>query len=164
MQEDQSTVSFQPMSHEGPLPWFEKLFVIYLLCILLMTIVRTGRLMWTLRKHRKAQKREALPESSSQSFWETCHSTIRSIRDFSLLTFLLAALVLSWDATEIFDGVANTKAPSLPYIAGDLSRALAPFVMGVGICSAQFCCSMFLDRLIRLRRRMPDRKPHPPGE
>jgi hypothetical protein len=163
MQEEQ-TVSFQPMSHDGPVPWFENLFVIYLLCVLLMTVVRAIRLMWTLRKHRKAQKREALAESSSQSFWEACHSTIRSIRDFSRLTFLLAALVLSWDATEIFEGVSNAKAPSFPYIAGELARALVPFVMGVGICSAQFCCSMFLDRLIRLRKPMVDCKPQPPGE
>src|SRR5258708_2583142 len=155
MQEDQ-TVSFQPMGHEGSIPWFEKLLVIYLLCVLLMTVVRAVRMMWTLRKHRKAQKREVLPESSSQSFWEACHSTIRSIRDLSLLTFLLAGLVLSWDATEIFDGVANAKAPTLSYIAGDLSRALVPFVMGLGICSAQFGCSMFLDRLIRRRRPMAD--------
>jgi len=163
MQEDQ-TVSFQPMSHDGPVPWFENLFVIYLLCVLLMTVVRTVRLMWSLRKHRKAQKLEALPESTFQRFWEACHSTTRSIRDFSRLTFLLAAFVLSWDATEIFEGVANAKSPSFPYIAGELARALVPFVMGVGICAAQFCCSMFLDRLIRLRDPLTDCKSQLPGE
>ena len=163
MQEDQ-TVSFQPMSHDGPVPWFENLFVIYLLCVLLVTVDRAVRLMWTLRKHRKAQKLEALPESTFQRFWEACHSTTRSIRDFSHLTFLLAALVLSWDATDIFEGVSNAKVTSLPYIAGELARALVPFLMGIVTCSAQFCCSMFLAGLIRLQRPTADCKPQPPGQ
>jgi hypothetical protein len=53
---------------------------------------------------------------------------------------------------------------SLPYIAGELARALVPFLMGIVTCSAQFCCSMFLAGLIRLQRPTADCKPQPPGQ
>jgi NADH:ubiquinone oxidoreductase subunit 3 (subunit A) len=157
MQEDQ-TVSFQPMSLEGRVPWFVNLFVIYLLCVLLMTVVHAIRILWTLRKHRRVQEREAPLESVSQSIWELCHSKIRSIKNFSHLTLRLAALVLSWNATNILAGVFTEKAPSFPYVAGELAEALVPFLMGIIICSAQFSCVIFLESLVRRRRIMLDRK------
>ena len=166
MQEEQ-TVSFQPIGYDGPNPWYVNLFVIYLLYVLLMTVVRAVRLMWTLRKHRKAQEREAPLESSSQSFWEICYSEIRSIRNFSHLTFLLAALVLSLNAIDILAGVATEKVASFPYVAAGLANALVPFLMGIIICSAQFSCAMFLESRVRRRTLVLDlkaSKPRPPRE
>jgi hypothetical protein len=159
MQEGEQTVSFQPIGYEGHVPWFVNLFVIYLLYVLLMTVVRAVRLMWALRKHRKAQEREAPLESSSQSIWEICHSKIRSIRNFSHLTFLLAAVVLSWNVINILAGVSTAKAPSFPYVAAQLAEALVPFLMGIIFCAAQFSCAMFLEHLVRHRRLVLDQKP-----
>ena len=166
MQEEQ-TVSFQPISYDGPEPWYVNLFLIYLLCVLLVTVGRVVRLMWVLRKHRKAQEREVPLESSSQSFWEICSSEIRSIRNFSRLTFLLATLVLSWHAVDILAGVATEKVASLPYVAGRLADALVPFSMGVIICSVQVSCAMLLESRVRRVRLVLDRKaskPQLPGE
>ena len=166
MQEGPQTVEFQPI-YEGHVPWFVNLFVIYLFCVLLMTVVRTVRLMWTLRKHRKAQEREVPPESSSQSFLEICYSEIRSIRNFSHLTFLLAAVVLCWSVTNILAGVAAVKVACVPCVAARLADALIPFLMGLIFSSAQFSCAMFLESRVRRRRLMLDLKaikPQPPVE
>jgi hypothetical protein len=145
------------MNYEGPVPWFVSLFVIYLLCVFLIMSVRAVLLMWTLRKHRKAQQRGVPLDSILRAFEETCHSTIRSIRNFSHLTFLLAALVLSWNATNILAGVSTAKAPSLSYVAAQLAEALVPFLLGILLCTALFSCAMFLERLVRRLRLMPDR-------
>ena len=166
MQEDQ-TVSFQSICYAGHTPWFVNLFVIYLLFVLLLTVVRAVLLMWDLRKHQKAQERGASVESSSQRFWEICYFKVQSIRNFSHLTFLLAALVLSWDTINILAGAWTTKAPSFPYVAADLANALVPFLMGIIFCVALFSCAMFLESHVRRRRLMLDRKaskPQPPGE
>jgi hypothetical protein len=125
--EDEQTVSFQPIGYESHVPWFVNLFVIYCFCVLLVTIVRTGRLLWNLRKHRKAEEYEAPLESSSHSFWEICYSTIRSIRNFSHLTILLAAVVLCWSVTNILAGVAAVKVACVPCAAARLADALIPF-------------------------------------
>jgi protein-S-isoprenylcysteine O-methyltransferase Ste14 len=166
MQEDQ-TVSFQPMGYGGHTLWFENLFVIYLLYVLVMTVIRTVHLMWTLRQHRKAHEREKPLESSSQMVWEICYSKIRSIRNFSHLTFLLALLVLSWNVINILASVYTAKTPSFTYVAAGLANALVPFLMGIIFCSVQFSCAMFLENLVRRRRLMLDRKAsnsQPPGE
>jgi len=165
--QDEQTVSFQPIGYEGRVPWFVDLFVIYLLCVLLMTVARAVRLMWTLRKHRKAQSREALLESSSESLWENCYSVIRSMRNFSHLTFLLAALVLCWSAINILEGLTIEKVASLPYFAAGLAEALVPFLMGIIISSALFSCAMFLESRVRRRSILLDLKPskrRPRGE
>ena len=157
MQEGQ-TVTFQPMNYEGSTPWFVNLFVVYLLYVLLMTAFRAIRLMWELRKHRKAQERESPIDSSSQAFWEVCNSNIRSIRNFSHLTFLFAVLVLCWNATDILAGVAAEKVASLPFVGARSAEALVPFSMGIIFSSAQFSCAMFLESRVRRRRLMLDWK------
>jgi len=157
MQEKQ-TVSFQPIIFQERTSWFVNLFVLYLFCVLLMTVVRAFHLMWTLKKHRKTNERGTPLESSSQTFWEICYSTIRSIRNFSHLTFLLSVLVLCWNATNILAGVAAEKVASLPFVAARFVSALVPFSMGIIFCSAQFFCAMFLESRVRRRRLMLDLK------
>ena len=158
MLQEEQTVSFQPISYEGHTPWFVNLFVIYLLYVLVKTIVSAVRLIWIVRKYEKALESHASVELRSQGPWEICHSKIRSIRNFSHLTFLLAALVLSWNAVDILAGVWTAKAPSLPYVAAELAQAIVPFAMGIVFCSGQFCCAMFLESLARRRRHQLDRK------
>lgn len=152
MLQEEQTVSFQPIGYEGHTPWFVNLFVVYLLYVLIRTVGGTVRLIWTLRKMKKAQERETSVESSCQGLWETCDAKIRSIRNFSQLTFLLAALVLSWNTINILAGVSAAKAPNLPYVAAELAETLVPFTMGILFYFGQFCCAMFLESLVRRRR------------
>lgn len=153
MLQEEQTVSFQPIGYEGRVPWYVNLFLVYLLYVLLSTVADAIRITWTLRKHRRSQEREAIREWSSHT-WECCHSRVRSIRNFSHLTFLLATLVLSWNVTDILAGAATEKTQSLSYLAGRLAQALVPFGIGIIFCSGQFCCAMFLESFLR-RRRLP---------
>lgn len=153
MLQEEQTVSFQPIGFEGRVPWYVNLFLVYLLYVLLSTVADAIRITWTVRKYRKSQEHDLTREWSSHT-WECCHSRVRSIRNLSHLTFLLATLVLSWNVTDILAGAATEKAQNLSYLAGRLSQALVPFVIGIIFCSGQFCCAMFLESFLR-RRRLP---------
>ncbi len=89
-------------------------------------------------------------KASAEGFWETRYSKIQSIRNFSHLTILLAA-VLCWNATNILAGVSTAKAPSFPFVAAELAQALVPFLMGITSSRCLFCCAMFLENLVRRR-------------
>ena len=156
MQENQDqTVSFQPIGMDIHYPWFVNVFAIYLLCVLLMTFVRAGTLMWTLRKIQRVQKRDApSSESDAQSFSETAYSTIRSIRGFSHLTFLLSVLVLGWYVTNILAGVSMENVSSFSSIAARFAEALIPFLMGIIFCCGLFGSAMFLESRVRHGRSM----------
>ncbi|WP_109488956.1 hypothetical protein [Occallatibacter savannae] len=157
MQEEQ-TVSFEAVGFEVHVPWFVNLFLLYLLYVLLRTIAQAVWLVWDLRKTARAQKREAFIESDAETLWETCRARIRSIRNFSHLTFLLALLVLSWNATDVLAGISTAKAASLPSMAERLAQALVPFTMGIVFSSGQFCCAMLLESFVRRRKQLLARK------
>ena len=148
MLQEEQTVSFQPIGYEGHVPLYVRLFLVYLVYVLLSTVTNAIHIVWTLRKHRKSQEWE----------WERCHSRVRSMRNVSHLTFLLALLVLSWNATSILAGVSMEKVQSFSYLAAGLAEALVPFVVGIGFCAGQFCCAMFIESFLRRRRLLFDLK------
>jgi hypothetical protein len=156
MQEDQ-TVNFAP-SYVGHVPWFATLFALYLLFVLLMTVVRAARLAWNLRKSRKAQEQRPPFTSSSQRFWEICNAKVRSIRNFSHLTFLLAVLVLAWNANDVMEMIWTKKTSGFEAVAGGLSESFTIFGAGIVVCIALFCCAMFFESLVLRQRRLLEQK------
>ena len=152
MQEEQ-TVSFDPMYADGPVPWFERLFMLYLLLVSLTTIIRFLRLAWALKRHRKEQKSASIPGLESQDFWDGCRTRCQSLRNSSILTFLVTTLVTAWSASNIFTQVLNQKTSQFSgAFAGDMAETLATFSIGIIVCTIIFCCAIFLERLI-LRER-----------
>ncbi len=59
------TVSFDPAYLEPRTTWFEKLFVLYLFSMLVMTVYRTTRIAWRIRKLRKLEA-ETSPNGSTE--------------------------------------------------------------------------------------------------
>lgn len=152
MQEEQ-TVSFDPMYVDGPVPWFERLFMLYLLLVSLTAIIRFLRLAWALRRHRKEQKSASFSGLDSQDFWDSCRTRCQSLRNSSILTFLLTTLVTAWSAVNMFTQVTVQKTASLIAIAGATSETLTTFSIGIIVCTMIFCCAIFLERLISSERR-----------
>ena len=158
MQEEQ-TVSFSPMYVDGPVPWFERLFMLYLLLVSLTTIIRFVRLAWALRKHRKEPKAASLSGLDSQGFWDDCRNRCQSLRNTCILTFLLTTLVTGWSASNILTQVTVQRAAGLGAVAGAMSETLAIFSNGIIVCTIIFTVAIFLERLVQLQRnRLQSRK------
>ena len=152
MQEEQ-TVSFSPMYVDGPVPWFERLFMLYLLLVSLTTIIRFIRLAWALRKHRKDQKAALFSGLDSQGFWDDCRNRCQSLRNMCILTFLLTTLVTAWSASDRFAQVLNQKTNGFSgAFAGGMSETLATFSFGIIVCTIIFTVTIFLERLVQLLR------------
>lgn len=152
MQEEQ-TVTFSP-SYVGHVPWFATLFLIYLLFVSLMTVFRAARLAWSLHNNRKAHEAKRPMITQALEFWEVCNAQVRSFRNSSHLTFLLAVLVLAWDATDIMAMVWTKKTSGFEAVAGGLSEAFTVFGAGIVVCVALFGCSMLFDHLVLRQRRI----------
>jgi Na+/melibiose symporter-like transporter len=149
--QDDPTIRFQPM-YEGYDPWFVRLFVLYSLVVLVMTAVRAVNLAWTLRKYRKAHQSDTQLDQSSQDFWDQCRAKTRLFRNLSLLTFLLAMIVLVWTAINILTGMATMKTQSFAPVAADMADALRTFSIGLLVCTTLFCFALFFERLVQRQR------------
>jgi hypothetical protein len=143
LQEDQ-TVTFQPM-YEGYQPWFAKLFVFYLLVVLVILLFRAVRFIWILLKLRKGgEQSEAVSNELSDR--------IASTKQLAGLTVLVSILNLSWWTADIFFGVRTAKAPHLAYILPEIGDALNAFTLGIIISVAAFGGSMWARFALNRRR------------
>ena len=147
VQEDQ-TVTFQPI-YEGYQPWFAKLFVFYLLVVLIVSLLRSFRFVWVLLKLRKGKE---LSEPAFEEVWTNCWRKIDSSKQLAGLTVLVSVLNLSWWTADILIGVRMEKTPNLAYILPAIGDALTAFTFGISVCVAIFGGSMWAQLVLNRRK------------
>jgi hypothetical protein len=149
------TVGWEPM-YEGRLPWFTKVFVVYLALVLFASAFRAIRPMWHrrgLRKMEMEQEPSSPPTSRFQLLWETCYAKAASIKNLSVLTFLLTLLVFAWSTTRILLGVTMEKVTGAGFLAGAMAEVLTVFSLGILVCAALYAFAIFYEAAL-VRRKM----------
>jgi hypothetical protein len=120
----ETAIGWEPM-YEGRLPWFTKVFVVYLALVLFASVFRAIRLMRHLRGLRKVEQETPSPPTSRfQLLWEICYAKAASIKNLSVLTFLLTLLVFAWSTTRILLGVTMEKVTAAGFLAGAIAVLL----------------------------------------
>jgi cytochrome c biogenesis factor len=144
------TVTFQAMD-EAFVPWYLRLFRIYLLLVLLFAIYRTARLTWTLR-------RRTIPQTSNQTtfvmhpdFWHPLHAGVRSFKTLSQVTLLFSVAVLAWNLSDDALQLATQKTVGMGAVSGAAADALRTFASGVTLGAALFCLGVIFERAIQRR-------------
>jgi hypothetical protein len=142
--------------YELRLPWFTKVFVIYLALVLFASAFRAMRLMWHLRGLRKMGQEASGPAISRfQLLWGTCYSKAASIKNLSVLTFLLSLLVLAWSTTRVLVGVTMERVTAVGFLAGAMAEVLTTFSLGILVCAALYAFAMFYEAaLVRRKTRL----------
>jgi hypothetical protein len=155
----ETTVGWEPM-YEGHLPWFNKVFVVYLALVLFVSVFRAVRLIWHLRGLRKmGQEAPSQLPSRFQLLWETCYAKTASIKNLSALTFLLTLLVSAWSTTRILLGVSIEKVTGVGFLAGAMAEVLAVFALGILVCAALYAFAIFYEAaLVRCKMRLDSAK------
>ena len=152
LQEEQS-VTFSPNEIWHPVPWYQSLFVYYLVIVALMMMVKAVRLAWSLHRFRIAARQPASAlESISHDRFEYLHDKARSFRNFSHLTLLLSLIVLFWQLCNSLTEVATQRVAGVGAIAGAAADALTTSCAGIIIATVLFCLAMFCERLMRRRK------------
>jgi hypothetical protein len=153
------TVSFETMYLEPRITWFQKLFVLYLFSVLILTIYRTARVAWGIRKLRKLEAQVSSEETAQfRAFRDLCLQDTKSFREFSHLTLLLSLLVLAMGVTEVLMGVATEKTLVTSATAELMVEVITPFSAGIVGCIVLYCCAMFFDARLTRRRSKQDKQ------
>ena len=153
----ETAVGFEPI-YEGHLPWFAKVFVVYLALALLASMVRAIRLIWGLHSLRKMEQGNATkPISRLQFLWESCSTKIASIKNLSALTFLLSLLVSAWSTTRILLGVTMEKVTGTAFLAGAMAEVLTLFSLGILVCAVLYTFAFFCEAVLARRKLKLDR-------
>jgi len=153
MLQEEQTVRFDPMYIDVFVPWYIRLFHFYLALVLLLTVLRSVHLLWTLRTRGTAARRfEAFSDLRSQDFWEHSYLKAQSLKTLSHLTFLISIIALLWSLADDLTQVATQKTAGIHAVAGALADTLRTFSAGIVVSTAVFCASVLCERLVRRRK------------
>lgn len=141
--QESTTFQWDPM-YEEHLPWFIRLFVIYLAVVLLMFCFRAIRMLLQLRSLRKA----AQEVNACWLAWDSCHAKAVSLKNWSALTFLLSFLVSAWRMTETLRGIAVEKVTETAFLANTTAEVLMTFCFGMFVCAVLYAFGFFYETLL----------------
>lgn len=141
--QESTTIQWDPM-YEGQLPWPTRLFVIYLVVVLIVFCVRATRILWLLRSLRKPTQEANV----FQLAWDSCHTTIVSMKNWSALIFLLSFLLSSWSLTETLRGISVQKVTGTAFLAGATAEVLMTFCFGMLVCTILYAFAFFCETLL----------------
>ena len=142
----ETPVGWEPM-YEDHLPWFTKVFVVYLALVLLVSVFRAISLMWHLRRLRKMEQETATQLTSDMQFlWGSCTAKTTSIKNLSLLVF-------AWSTTRILLGVTMEKVTGVGFLAGAMAEVFTIFSLGILVCATLYTFAIFYEAML-VRRKM----------
>ena len=138
-----TTMQWNPM-YEGQLPWSTRLFVFYLLVVLLVCCFRASRIFWQLRNLRKGTH----TANGFRHARDSCHARMVSIKNWAAMTFLLSFLVCSWRTAETLSGISAEKVTGTSFLAGATAEVLMTFCLGILVCSILYAVAFFCETLL----------------
>lgn len=136
---------------DGPSPWYERLFVLYLLVMLFVLLTRRVGLVVSLRRLRRIERNDPSPSASAHVLWGSASLRTRSLSKLSLLTFFLSLLIISMEAFDAFHGIRAQKTTVMAWRVADSSDKLPVFTFGMLVCVILYTVGWFFES--RLNRR-----------
>ncbi|HTR26785.1 MAG TPA: hypothetical protein VMI10_22630 [Terriglobales bacterium] len=148
---------WDPM-YEGHLPWFVKVFVLYLLLAAAVLVFRCLKLTWDLLALRRVERRsESGDHSSFQPLSGSCQARITSTKNLALLTFILSLLVAACDTSGILRGISTERVTATAFLAGALAEVFTMFAIGLTVCAALYACAFFFESMLHKLSRQFNR-------
>ena len=141
--QESTTVQWDPM-YEVRLPWFARLFILYLAVVLLMFCFRAIRMLWLLRGLRNTAKES---KEFSQTLY-SCHAKTSSTKNWSALTFLVSFLESAWSMTGTLRGISVQKVTGTAFLAGAAAEVLMMFSCGMLVCTILYSFAFFYETLL----------------
>ena len=139
---------------EVRLAWSIRLFLIYLVVVVLVFCFRAIRMLWHMRSLRKA----AQDANAFWLAWDASQARAVSIKNWSVLTFLLSFLVPAWNMTGTLREVSVQKLAGTAFLAGSTAEVLTAFCFGMLVCIVLYSVAFFLETLLlRYKLRQPPR-------
>jgi hypothetical protein len=152
----ETTVGWDPM-YESRLPWFTKVFVVYLAVVLFASAFRAIRLMWSLRGLREMERGNPSAPSRFQLLWEICYARTASLKNLSVLTVLLTLLIFAWSTSRILLGVTMEKVTGVTFLAGAMAEVLTTFSTGILVSVVLYAFAILYETALVRRKARFDR-------
>jgi hypothetical protein len=143
-----------PDIYQLSVPWASKLFVMYLLVVVAISLLKIRRitapvLIFNTQFTPRLKKRKRV-----RSAWETCSNKIQSIKRLVFVTLLLTVLVSSLLLRATLVRIVEQKAFGPAALGGGIVEVLTIFAFGILVCAVLYtACTLYEGMLLRKTRR-----------
>lgn len=155
----ESTQQWDPIIIDHVMSWEIRLFVFYLLFVMVFFLVRVTQLSWFLWTSRR--QAGSLDSGGETIMRDLVRASIRivSLKRGSVLTLLLAILTSSVRGAEVFRSMSIERFFGSAAAAAAGSELLSVFALGTGVSAAMYAVFAIFDgRLLRLRLQLENRR------
>ncbi|MBI3474581.1 MAG: hypothetical protein HY010_02530 [Acidobacteria bacterium] len=150
----ETNVAWDPIIVDRQMPWQNKLFVLYLLLVLGISIIRSvgmARQLWLGGLLSKSKKP---PDASFLYAYEMCASKAVGIKRMAVLTLILAFVMLTDGVTNILVGIAQEKQFWLAAAAGGLAEVGVMVTLGLLVGAVLYGLSSWCEGILARRRAL----------
>ncbi len=159
-------IGWDPISINHHLPWASKLFVLYLLVVVAISLFKSARLLPQLWSFTRGSPRVSGSENESQYAWETSSNKIQSIKRLVFVTLLLTVLVSALLLRATLMRIVEQKAFGPAALGGGIVEVLTMFALGILVCTVLYAACALYEGMLRGRttrnRPLSDPKNRPP--
>lgn len=155
----EAQVGWEPAFVEHQPPLGTKLFLLYLLFVIAISILRSVsviRQLWILRG-KVAEKRQSASDFSRVE--GACSTKVRAMQRSAILTFFASVFVTAWQAKAKFVGLAMEKVTAPAWIWSSMAEIAQVFTIGIFVCVAVYAFVSFCEgTLLRWKNRIEQAK------
>jgi hypothetical protein len=147
-------IGWDPISVNYQLPWAAKIFILYLLVVVTISLVKSVALLHQFWSFTHSSVGESRTENESRRAWETSSNKIQSIKRFVFITLLLNVLVAVLLLRAALVRAVEQKMFGPAALGGSIVEALTVFGLGILVGAVLYAaCALFEGKLLRKTRR-----------
>ena len=141
-----------PLSISYQLPWEARLFILYLLVIVTMSLVKSARVVHILWLSKRGSLQKSSTEDEFALAWERCSNKVQWVKRWVFVTLLWAVLVAAMLLRREFMFFMAQKMFWSGAFFQPTAEVLTVFVLGILICAALYTICAFCEGAMLGRR------------
>ena len=143
-------VGWDPISINYHLPWAAKIFVLYLLVVVAISLVKYAGLLRQFWSFTHGSLQGSRSENESRQAWEACSNRIQSTKRLVFITLLLTVLVSALLLRATLMRIVEQKTFGPAALGGGIAEVLTVFALGILVCAVLYTvCALHEGMLLR---------------
>lgn len=145
-------IGWDPISINYHLPWGSRLFILYLMLVVTVSVVKSSSVLRTLWFSKRGSLRPSSPEGNFVQAWESCSNKVQSIKRWIFVTLFWTVLVAAMLLRNNFLIVTEQKRLWPGAFYGSTAEMLTIFALGILVCAVLYTACAFYEGALERRK------------
>lgn len=149
-------IGWDPTSINYHLPWGSRLFILYLLVVVTVSVVKSSRVLRTLWFSKRGSLQPSSPDAEFVQAWESCSNKVHSIKRWIFVTLFCTVLVAVMLLRNNFLVVTEQKRLWPAAFYGSTAEMLTIFALGIFVCAVLYMACAVYEGALERRKESRD--------